>query len=228
MPGKRVGLFLSLHTSNADPLGGRPGPSVTVFSFSSLIIVLTLKSRSRFQFYRFHSVTGLTPATSKNLPRNCSLEWSVRCSRDWCAIDRLAQRSRSFSALGDQRAEILPVQRPLALAVGTRSMMRLPQILIFPFFSPGILDQLPLNRGYLPERPDANKRYSLRDRPSLSKLPWSSFRLPSHPHDHMRNGVTDHNVWQVPRPAPRRSRSAPPPANRGTMACNCELAISRV
>jgi hypothetical protein len=41
---------------------------------------------------------------------------------------------RSFSALGYQRAEILPVQRPPTLAVGTRCMMRLTRILIFRFF----------------------------------------------------------------------------------------------
>jgi hypothetical protein len=40
----------------------------------------------------------------------------------------------SFSALGDQRAEILPVQRPPTLAVGARCMMRLTRILMFPFF----------------------------------------------------------------------------------------------
>jgi hypothetical protein len=50
---------------------------------------------------------------------------------------------RSFSALGDQRAEILPVQRPPALAVGGRCMMRLTRILMFPFFSLSIMDQLP-------------------------------------------------------------------------------------
>src|SRR5258707_15819629 len=54
---------------------------------------------------------------------------------------------RSFSALGDQRAEILPVQRPPALAVGGRCMMRLTRILMFPFFSLSIMDQLPLHRG---------------------------------------------------------------------------------
>jgi hypothetical protein len=54
---------------------------------------------------------------------------------------------RNFSALGDQRAEILPVQRPPALAVGARYMLRLAQILIFPFFPLGIMDQLPVNRG---------------------------------------------------------------------------------
>ena len=52
---------------------------------------------------------------------------------------------RSFSALGDQRAEILPVQRPPTLAVGEHYMMRLARILIFPFFSLSIMDQLPLN-----------------------------------------------------------------------------------
>src|SRR5262249_20503017 len=55
--------------------------------------------------------------------------------------------SRSFSALGDQRAEILPVQRPPALASSGRCRMRLTRILIFPFFPLSILDQLPLHRG---------------------------------------------------------------------------------
>jgi hypothetical protein len=40
---------------------------------------------------------------------------------------------RSFSVIGDQRAET-PVQRPLAVAVGGRCMMRLTRILMFPFF----------------------------------------------------------------------------------------------
>ena len=53
---------------------------------------------------------------------------------------------RSFSALGDQRAEILPVQRPPA-AVGGRCMMLLTRILMFPFFSLSIMDQIPLHRG---------------------------------------------------------------------------------
>jgi hypothetical protein len=53
---------------------------------------------------------------------------------------------QSFSALGDQRAEILPVQRPPALAVGGRCMMLLTRILMFPFFSLSIMDQLPLHR----------------------------------------------------------------------------------
>jgi hypothetical protein len=61
---------------------------------------------------------------------------------------------RSFSALGDQRAEILPVQRPPTLAVGERYMMRLTRILRFPFFPLSIMDQPPLNRGYLPKCPE--------------------------------------------------------------------------
>src|SRR5262249_50636950 len=40
---------------------------------------------------------------------------------------------RSFSALGDQGAEVLPVQRPRALAVSVRHMMRLRRKLKFPF-----------------------------------------------------------------------------------------------
>jgi hypothetical protein len=54
---------------------------------------------------------------------------------------------RSFSALGDQRAEILPVQRPPARAVGGRCMMRLTRLLRFPFFPLSIMEQLPLHRG---------------------------------------------------------------------------------
>jgi len=42
---------------------------------------------------------------------------------------------RNYSALGDQRAEILPVQGPHTLPVSARRMMRLARILIFPFFS---------------------------------------------------------------------------------------------
>jgi hypothetical protein len=55
--------------------------------------------------------------------------------------------SRSLSALGDQRAEILPVQRPPVLSAGGRCTMRLTRILMFPFFPLSILDQLPLHRG---------------------------------------------------------------------------------
>ena len=41
---------------------------------------------------------------------------------------------RNFSALGDQKAEILPVQLSPTLAVGERCMTRLTRILMFPFF----------------------------------------------------------------------------------------------
>ena len=51
----------------------------------------------------------------------------------------------SFSALGDKRAEILPVERPRALAVGGRCMMRLPRILMFPCFSSYILSRSSIN-----------------------------------------------------------------------------------
>ena len=47
----------------------------------------------------------------------------------------LACWPRRFSAPGDQRGEIPPVQRPPHLAVGVRCMMRLTRMLIFPFFS---------------------------------------------------------------------------------------------
>ena len=40
----------------------------------------------------------------------------------------------NFSALEDQRAEILPVQRPPARAVGGRCMMRLTRLLMFPIY----------------------------------------------------------------------------------------------
>ena len=50
---------------------------------------------------------------------------------------------RNFSALGDQRAEILPVQRPRTVSLSARRMMRLTRILIFPYFSLSITDQLP-------------------------------------------------------------------------------------
>ena len=111
-----------------------------------LMFLAALSISLSTQLYRVHSVTGLAPATSKNLARNCSSEWSIRRSRDWCAVGRPAQPSRSFSAPGDQRAEIPQVRRLPAFAVGAHCMMRLAQILIFPF-SPGITDQLPLYRG---------------------------------------------------------------------------------
>jgi hypothetical protein len=53
----------------------------------------------------------------------------------------------SFSALADQRAGILPVQRQPTLAVGRRCMMRLTRISIFPFFPLSITDWFPLHRG---------------------------------------------------------------------------------
>ena len=49
--------------------------------------------------------------------------------------------------LQNQTAEILSVRRPPALAVGGRCMMRLMRILMFPFFSLSIVDQLPLDRA---------------------------------------------------------------------------------
>jgi hypothetical protein len=54
---------------------------------------------------------------------------------------------RSFSALADQRAGILPVQRRPTLAVGRRCMLRLTRISMFPFFSLSITDWFPLHRG---------------------------------------------------------------------------------
>ena len=52
---------------------------------------------------------------------------------------------RSFSALGDQMAEMPPVQQPPILADSELYMTRLTRILIFPFFPLSIMDQLPLN-----------------------------------------------------------------------------------
>src|SRR6516162_5737190 len=81
-----------------------------------------------------------------------------------------AGRPRGFSAREDQRAETLPVQRPPpAFAVGGHCTMRLTQILKFPFFPFSVLDQLPLNRGSS-QNADANKRYSLRDRPFFVRI----------------------------------------------------------
>ena len=56
---------------------------------------------------------------------------------------------RSFSALGDQRAEILPVQRPPTLAVGERCMRQLTRIIIFPLFPLSIMDQRAAKSGCL-------------------------------------------------------------------------------
>jgi hypothetical protein len=81
----------------------------------------------------------------------------------------LACCPRSFSALGDQRAEILPVQRPPTLAVGARCMMRLTRILIFPFFLSASWISCPKSRC-LPKCPDANERYFLRDRPFFVRI----------------------------------------------------------
>ena len=51
-----------------------------------------------------------------------------------------------FRGVSQRLAEILPVQRPPTLAVG-RCVMRLTRILVLPFFSLSIMDQLPLHRG---------------------------------------------------------------------------------
>jgi len=53
----------------------------------------------------------------------------------------------SFSALEDQRAEILPVRRPPVLSAGGRCTMRLTRILMFPFFSSQHLGSAPPTRG---------------------------------------------------------------------------------
>ena len=62
--------------------------------------------------------------------------------------------SGRFSALEDQRAEMLPVQRSPTLVVGApHCMMQLMQISMFPFLVPlSILDQLPQSRR-LPKMP---------------------------------------------------------------------------
>ena len=49
--------------------------------------------------------------------------------------------------LQDQKAEILSVRRPPALAVGGRCMMRLMQILMFPFFLSASWISSPLDGG---------------------------------------------------------------------------------
>ena len=61
---------------------------------------------------------------------------------------------RSFSALRDQRAEILPVQRPPALAVGGRCMTRLTRILMFPFFFSRHHGSAPPTSRCLPKCPE--------------------------------------------------------------------------
>jgi hypothetical protein len=53
---------------------------------------------------------------------------------------------RSFSALGDQRLEILPVQRSPTFVYGAHSMMRSTRILIFPCFLSALQLGCPLNR----------------------------------------------------------------------------------
>jgi len=61
---------------------------------------------------------------------------------------------RSFSALGDQRAEIPPVQRPAAFAAGPRCSMRLTQVLmLFPFFLSASRFGCPESRS-LPQCPE--------------------------------------------------------------------------
>ena len=55
----------------------------------------------------------------------------------------LASHSTKYAWL-DSRKKL---KRPPAFAVGGRCMMRLTRILVFPFFSLSIMDQLPLDRG---------------------------------------------------------------------------------
>jgi hypothetical protein len=81
---------------------------------------------------------------------------------------------RSYSALEDQRAEILPVQRPLVLSAGGRCTMRLTRILMFPFFPLSILEQLPLHPRCLPKCPEnfpGKLGKSTRNEPA-SQLSW--------------------------------------------------------
>ena|ERR1700752_2675427 len=61
---------------------------------------------------------------------------------------------RNFSALGDQRAEIFPVQRPRTLSLSARRMMRLTRKPIFPYFSLSITDQLPPTSRGFPQCPE--------------------------------------------------------------------------
>ena len=77
---------------------------------------------------------------------------------------------RNFSALGDQRAEILPVQRPRTLSLSARRMMRLTRILIFPYFSLSITDQLPpTSRGF----PQCPEKLSLETRKGRTRFLFS-------------------------------------------------------
>jgi hypothetical protein len=78
---------------------------------------------------------------------------------------------RNFSALGDQRAEIFPVQRPRTLSLSARRMMRLTRILIFPYFSLSITDQLPpTSRGF----PQCPEKLSLETRKGYTPLTGQS------------------------------------------------------
>src|SRR6516164_3539350 len=72
---------------------------------------------------------------------------------------------RNYSALGGQRAEILPVQGPHTLSVSARRMMRLARILIFPLFSLSITGEAPPTSRSLPQCPEklsleTRKRYT--------------------------------------------------------------------
>ena len=78
---------------------------------------------------------------------------------------------RNFSALGDQRAEFLPVQRPRTLSLSARRMMRLTRTLIFPYFSLSITDQLPpTSRGF----PQCPEKLSLETRKGYMALTGQS------------------------------------------------------
>ena len=78
---------------------------------------------------------------------------------------------RSFSALGDQRAEMLPVERPPALAVGGRCMMRFnASVSVSIFLLSSIMDQRPLRRGAFRRCPEdylgnLSGAYTCSDRP---------------------------------------------------------------
>jgi hypothetical protein len=78
---------------------------------------------------------------------------------------------RSFSALEDQRAEILAVQRPPTLVVGAHCMMRLTRILMFPFFPFSITDRLPLKRVAFQNAQTPMNDICLETHSSLSQLP---------------------------------------------------------
>src|SRR6516225_1246991 len=88
---------------------------------------------------------------------------------------------RNYSALGDQRAEILPVQGPHTLPVSARRMMRLARILIFPFFSLSTRSRRSVDRSEHPPAcalalagcsPTANMIAAAADKALMDAIRW--------------------------------------------------------